>query len=270
MKKLFKNILFLRRIWDGYVASKYFNTKYLQILKWIYRSREDTNYTYDLKKKNKLELLALLKVVTKQKISILKAYLDEIDKDKELKTFILDKIKNSNFKNFTDKNIEFSRRVGWYIITRVLKPKVIIETGVDKGMGSLVLASALLRNIEDGYEGEYIGTDINPEAGYLFDGKYAKVGKIIYGDSIESLKKLDKEIDLFINDSDHSPKYEEQEYNIVTNMLSQSAIILGDNSHVTNKLLKFSLKNKRNFLLFREDPKNHWYPGAGIGISYKA
>jgi len=45
-------------------------------------------------------------------------------------------------------------------------------------------------------------------------------------------------------------------------------LILGDNSHVTNKLLKFSIENDRNFVLFREEPKDHWYPGAGIGISF--
>ncbi|MGU9956682.1 MAG: hypothetical protein ACNYPI_03275 [Arenicellales bacterium WSBS_2016_MAG_OTU3] len=58
------------------------------------------------------------------------------------------------------------------------KPKTVIETGIDKGMGSVVLASALLRNIEEGFPGEYFGTDINPDAGYMFNGKYAKVGKI--------------------------------------------------------------------------------------------
>ena len=46
-------------------------------------------------------------------------------------------------------------------------------------------------------------------------------------------------------------------------------MILGDNSHVTDELLRFSIEHKRNFVLFRERPKNHWYPGAGIGISYK-
>ena len=56
---------------------------------------------------------------------------------------------------------------------------------------------------------EYIGTDINPNAGYLFDEIYSENGKILYGDSIESLK-LNAEIDLFINDSDHSAEYEKE------------------------------------------------------------
>ena len=135
-------------------------------------------------------------------------------------------------------------------------------------MGSVVLCAALLRNKEEGYLGRYYGTDINKNAGYFLDGKYLDVGEIIYGDSITSLKKFDKMIDIFINDSDHSPIYEYEEYKTIKNKLSPKALILGDNSHETDKLLKFSIENRRNFILFREEPKDHWYPGAGIGISF--
>ena len=57
-------------------------------------------------------------------------------------------------------------------------------------------------------------------------------------------------------------------YQTIKKRLSPKALILGDNSHVTDKLLKFSIENDRNFVLFREEPKDHWYPGAGIGISF--
>ena len=143
-----------------------------------------------------------------------------------------------------------------------------METGVDKGLGAVVLCSAILKNKEEGFPGKYYGTDINDQAGYLLNDKYKSVGKIIYGDSIISLKNFDKTIDVFINDSDHSGNYEYQEYLTIKNKLSTKAIILGDNSHATDKLLKFSIENERNFILFREEPKNHWYPGAGIGISF--
>jgi hypothetical protein len=91
----------------------------------------------------------------------------------------------------------------------------------------------------------------------------------LYGDSIESLKKLDVAIDLFINDSDHSADYEAEEYKIIADKLSERAFVLGDNSHVTDKLLEFSLATNRQFIFFKEKPLNHWYPGAGIGISFK-
>jgi hypothetical protein len=268
MKKALKKILFIRRAWDFIIATRYFNKKYIQIFKWTFSSKEDTNFTYDLTNKNNLELLKTIESCMNIPFEQLKKYLDEILCDDDLKEFIRKKNNSSDLKNYADYNVCFSRRVGWYIIARLLKPKVLVETGVDKGMGSVVLCAALLRNKEEGYLGRYYGTDINKKAGYYLDGKYLDVGEIIYGDSITSLEKFDKTIDIFINDSDHSASYEYQEYLTIKNKLSPEALILGDNSHATDKLLKFSIENGRNFILFREEPKDHWYPGAGIGISF--
>lgn len=136
----------------------------------------------------------------------------------------------------------------------------VVETGVDKGLGPCVLIRALMKNKEDGYEGYYYGTDIDRDDGYLLASEQKEFGKVLYGDSIESLKRLNKGIDIFINDTDHSSEYEANEYLTVETKLSKSAIVLGDNSHVTDKLLEFSLKTGRHFIFFQEKPLNHWYP----------
>lgn len=247
----------------------YFQRPVLDLLRWLVTSKEITNFTYDLEEHNKCYLASIIADVTEQKYDSIMAYIKEVEQDSELRKHILDSIKKSGLEFMADEDVRFGRRVGWYALTRALKPKIVIETGVDKGLGACVLTAALKKNIEEGYEGTYFGTDINREAGYLLSNNYANYGGILYGDSIESLKNLDVEIDLFINDSDHSAEYEAEEYKTVADMLSPHAVILGDNSHCTNKLLKFSLAMNRDFVFFQEKPKNHWYPGAGIGISFK-
>ena len=186
-----------------------------------------------------------------------------------MKEHIISETMKSPMKEYADLRVDFGRRLGWYAFARVLKPKIIIETGVDKGIGSVLLCSALLKNKEEGYHGYFYGTDIHPQAGYLLTGIYSEVGKILYGDSIETLSKFNEKIDLFINDSDHSADYEYREYITIKDKIADNAVILGDNSHVTDKLAVFSDETKRNFLFFREEPSMHWYPGAGIGISFK-
>lgn len=267
MKRFIKKIKPIRRLYDALMATRYYNPKYLQILKWMFTSNEDTNFTYDLTDKNNLELLKTIESCLDVSFEQLQKYSDEMLNDNHLKIYLRKKIEDSNLKSLADRHVYFSRRLGWYVFTRVLKPKVLMETGVDKGLGSVVLCAALLKNKEEGFPGRYYGTDINNEAGYLLDQKYKSVGEIIYGDSIASLEKFNKKIDIFINDSDHSASYEYQEYQTIKNKLSPKALILGDNSHVTDKLLKFSIENDRGFVLFREEPKDHWYPGVGIGIS---
>jgi hypothetical protein len=140
--------------------------------------------------------------------------------------------------------------------------------GVDQGMGAAVLCAALARNALEGHIGRYYGTDINPDAGYYLQLPYSNYGKVLYGDSLASLKVLDETVDLFVNDSDHSEGYEQAEYELIKGKISTSAILLGDNSHVTSELAEFSIREGRRFVFLFEEPAKHWYRGAGIGVSF--
>ncbi len=273
MKKSLVRTPFLGRailaVFRARTAIGYFRKPLFSLIKWLFRSKETTNFTYDLEENNKRYLASLISDIANIKFSVAMAYIKEIEKDKELRKHIADASARSDLAFMADKKVRYGRRIGWYAFVRALKPKVVVETGVDKGLGACVLTAALKKNKEEGREGQYYGTDINPKAGYLLSGDYANFGTILYGDSIESLKDLDCTIDLFVNDSDHSAAYEADEYKTIENKLSGNAIILGDNAHYTDKLLEFSLKANRHFIFFQEKPLDHWYPGAGIGISFK-
>ncbi len=243
-------------------AESYFQSARSEIPRWAQNSRENENFTYDLTEQSLDYLAATVSTVTGVGIDIIRAYLEEPKAD--LSDYLCPRAAALPI----DKPTSFGRRLGWYAIARAMKPRVIIETGVHFGLGSVLLCSALRRNAGEGHPGRYYGTDINPGAGVLLAEPLNQYGKILYGDSIASLRGIDETIDLFINDSDHSAEYEGQEYRLVESRLSPKAIVLGDNSHVTNELFKFSARTGRQFLFFKETPRDHWYPGAGIGISF--
>lgn len=249
-------------------ASTYYNRRYIQILKWGITSNEDTNFTFALTERNLKVLAQTISIITNHSYNIIYSYIQEILNDQNFSSYVINKIKTSSFKSVADERSDLHKRIGWYVFVRVLKPKVVVETGIDKGLGAVTLCAALVKNQEEGYPGKYYGTDINTKAGYMLDGEYKAVGEILYGDSIESLKKLNENIDVFINDSDHSAEYEYKEYETILPKLSSNAVVLGDNSHVTDKLLEFSIEHGRKYLFFKEEPLNHWYPGGGIGISF--
>ena len=240
-----------------------------KVFKWLIKSNETTNLTYDLEDKNMQYLAYLVSQTTNISINEAVDYMNEILNDRELKDHIALETSLSNHSLKADKDAKFARRLGWYMFVRATKPKVVVETGIDKGLGSCVLTSALKRNEKEGFNGKYYGTDINPNAGYLLSGPYKEFGEILYGDSIKSLLSLDETVDLFINDSDHSADYEAEEYRVIESKLSEKALILGDNSHSNNKLMEYSIANNRRYVLFMEEPVDHWYRGAGIGISYR-
>jgi predicted O-methyltransferase YrrM len=249
------------------MAFSYFRRPLWDLVKWVFNSRELANFTYDLEETNRQYLAALIANVNHIDHQQVLSFFREIEEDEALKQHVHSTVVASDEAFLADPNVKFGRRVGWYAFVRAAKPAIVVETGVDKGLGACVLTSAIRRNRQEGHGGYYYGTDINPKAGYLLSGELAEYGEILYGDSIESLEKMEHNIDLFINDSDHSAEYESREYETIASKLSGSAIILGDNSHVSDSLLNFSLEHGRQFLFFSEKPTDHWYPGAGIGIS---
>lgn len=237
-------------------------------IKWLFLSKETTNLTYHLRGDNLIYLRHFIATVTGKTYKEIDYLFNEILEDDAFYKHVQDLSQNGPDAFKSDKEVRLARRVGWYAIIRAIKPKLVIETGVDKGLGSCVIGAALLRNKSEGFEGTYYGTDINPNAGFLFKSPYDQVGKILYGDSIESLKKMNETIDVFINDSDHSENYEADEYETIKNQLSASAYIIADNAHCNTKLHEFALKTNRKFLFFQEVLKDHWYSGASIAVAF--
>jgi hypothetical protein len=234
---------------------------------WIRADKEISNFYYDLTDLNRCHLRHLMATVSGVDPKAIAAYIAELDDDRAL----LEHLQTGVLAAYPNKDIEvaYGRRLGWYAAVRALKPRVVVETGVDHGVGACVLSSALLRNWKEGNPGRYYGFDILPSAGRLLQEPYSAVGQLIVGDSVENLERFDKTIDLFINDSDHSVEYEAREYRTIATKLSEKAVILGDNSHYSDALPKFAESSGRKFLYFHESPKAHWYPGAGIGVAFR-
>jgi methyltransferase family protein len=241
--------------------------KLKHILSWTLLSRETTNFTYEITSKNQEYLAHTVSVVTGVPFPVAAGYIREIQDDESARRHVIDRVRKGPKRSASDETCAFGRRVGWYAFARILKPRVVVETGVDKGLGSVVLCAALMRNQAEGFPGQYFGTDINPDAGFLLAEPYNSVGRILYGDSIQSLQNIPS-IDFFVNDSDHSSEYERREYETIASKLSEDGVILGDNCHCNDVLADFSAKRGRQFVFFREEPKDHWYPGGGIGISF--
>lgn len=258
------------RLWRRWrTARRYPDVSISQVLAWLWTSRETTNFTYDLSDANKLELTRFVAEVTGAEPEKIEGYIRELETDDDLQGHIRRETEKSPKRSMSDDRARYGRRLGWYACVRTLKPRVIVETGVEKGLGACVLAAALRRNAAEKYDGTYIGTDIDPGAGFLFTEPYSGFGKVLTGDSVAHLKGLTGPVDFVICDSDHDPEYETRELDAIAPKLSEGAVIFSDNAHVTNALERFAGRCGRRYLFFREQPKNHWYPGAGIGAAFR-
>ena len=238
------------------------------ILPWVIRSREETNFTYRLTEKNFQELVCYISELTDKPQEAVQGYIDEARNNRVFADHITQVIGGSTWRYVADCRADFGRRYGWYALTRIMKPRLVVETGVEKGLGSLVICAALSRNNEEGSKGKYIGIDIDSSAGILLTEPYSAFGKIICGDAISTLAGMDAPIDLLISDADHDEEYEALEIEIGCSRLSDNGLIISDNAHAGNTLKKFAEVREMRYRFFSEKPEGHWYPGAGIGAAW--
>ena len=235
---------------------------------WAFTSREHYNFTYHLQPLNLRYLASFIATVTNQDYVTIEKYIREVENDDQLKRHIQQMTAESVERHVADREVRFGRRLGWYALIRATKPRIAVETGIDKGLGSCLIAAALMRNAQEGSPGKMYGLDLNPNAGYLLREPYSNFGTIIFGDSHQTILTLPEGVDFFIHDSDHAPEHETIEFNLIKPKLSPNAFVLSDNSETTDVLLNFANANNMNFLYFSESPAKHWVQPSGIGIAF--
>ena len=194
------------------------------------------------------------------------AYIDELEQDDDLREAL-----NARLRTRRDrKHIAlYGRRAGWYCLVRALRPNVVVETGVHDGLGSAVLLKALERNRHEGRYGKLIGIDIDPQAGWLVPPSLRANWTLVIEDSARALPRIAQEhrVDVFVHDSWHSYAHEYGEYLSIERGLSPDGVLVSDNAHATDALSRFSVERDRVFAIWKEQPKDHFYPGAAIGLS---
>jgi predicted O-methyltransferase YrrM len=247
-----------------------YDTRLLKVsARWLFTSHEHHNHTYDLTPLSRDHLAWFVSVVCGVPVARARAWFAEIESDAALRAHIESATAAAARRGLADREVRYARRIGWYAMVRARKPAHVVETGVDKGLGTCVIAAALLRNAAEGRPGRVTSLDINPEAGYLASARpWADVVDLVIGDSVAGIQALDRPVDLFLHDSDHATAHERREFEAVEPRLAPDALLLTDNVTKTNVLARHAEKSGRRFLAYRETPANHWFPGDGIGAAF--
>jgi len=191
--------------------------------------------------------------------------------------------KNKNFNNDLLEKIElinadvlkdYSRNGAFYIplyfLVRELKPEIVIETGVHRGVSSLFILQAM----EDNNKGTLYSIDL-PFAEYETDTRgptksflpLEKVGvcvnkelrkrwNLILEDSKKELPKLIssiKSLDIFLHDSKHTYEHMLWEFETIWPVLKENGILISDNINWCSAFDDFAIKvGKRNIKLKKD------------------
>lgn len=234
---------------------------------WLLRSREHVHYTYDLEQLNLEHLAWFVTAVTNAPVEDVRGYLAEIRDDVELRRMVGDALARSPRRATTDPVVRFGRRIGWYALVRALRPEFVVETGTNRGLGSAVIAAALLRN----GTGRLATVDFDDRAGELILPPYDKLVDRCIGDSVEFLAgpvARQAPIDLFISDTAFSQAHEHAELTAALPLMASRAVAVATRCDNWWVLPRWADAHGRRFLYFDEKPLRHWYPGLGIGAAF--
>jgi predicted O-methyltransferase YrrM len=233
-------------------------------LRYLISDLEPDNFTYDIK--NDRELAHALATMAGAEEAAVLAFINEIRSDRDLAAMIEATLRGRPDRNRT---MPFGRRMGWYAVVRLRKPKLVYETGVHDGLGSIALLRALQRNRDEGAPGHLVGFDINPAAGWLIPDEMRGLYDLVIGDSLQRLPDSlsGRTVNMFVHDSDHSYEHEMAEWQIAKSHLGVGSILISDNAHACDAFQDFCAANGFQSMLWREVPRDHFYPGAGIGMA---
>ncbi|MEP7265403.1 MAG: class I SAM-dependent methyltransferase, partial [Bacteroidota bacterium] len=168
----------------------------------------------------------------------------------------------NNIKVGNNINTTFGKWI--YCCVRVVKPKIIVETGVSHGSSSWIILNALHKN----KTGQLISVDLpdndlnsnynfngSAQTGWLVPAELRNQWNLQLGDAKKILPQLlekSKEIDLFFHDSDHSFEHMQWEFNTIFPYLIKDGLVLSDDVHQHAAFPEFVAKNNLRALTFNK------------------
>ena len=244
----------------GHVARTAWRT-----LGWLWWEDECEPAAYALTPRNRRQLAAWLATLADTRIEQVQALVEELEDDKALRDHL--RAGPRDEVGVARADPEYGRWAAAYVLTRLRRPRVVVESGVGAGLGACVVASALERNTAEGHPGFYYGLDPRLGAGRLLRGRFERYGWILAGSPIESLKELDS-VDLYLYSRPRSETQEGREYETLAGRLAEDAMLLGATAHQSDALFDFAVQSGRRYLYFAEEPADHWYRGSGLGAAF--
>jgi hypothetical protein len=228
--------------------------------------RELTNFTYPLA--NEDEIVTVVAEALGTDAGAIAGYLRETKEDFAL-TGELEAILR---RRRAGRRAWFGGRLVWYALVRALKPEVVVETGIHKGLGSALLLRALTRNVEEGAPGRLISFDLDPEAGWLVADERRSLWTPVYESTYDALERVLEEegleVSMLIHDSGHTYECEEFEYRVALEHAAPRLALVSRAAGHTTALRDLCTARGVAFHSFAERPRMHWYPGARMGFGF--
>ncbi len=239
----------------------------IQNLGFVLSDPEYTNFTFELA--NEHQLVGWVAATCDSQPELIERLLAEARDDPVLAARL--RTATAHRWWWTKRSPPFGKRLAWYALARVLKPKLIIETGVHDGLGSMLLLRALERNRDEQAAGRLVSFDVNPRAGWLV-GEHPLWELRIESSRAGLATVLERQgpVGIFIHDSLHTYEHERFEFELAAAHLAPAGLLVTDNAHGTRALADVCQSRGLRYVEFHSASRDHFYPGEATGAGVRA
>jgi hypothetical protein len=220
------------------------------------------NFTYELR--NEADLPDFVSEVLASDRDRAAAHMYELKTDVVLRS----EIEASTRGRLSSKRVpEYGHRLAWYAFVRELKPSLVVETGIQDGLSSIVLLRALERNDEEGSPGRLKSFDIMPGSGWLVGERHRPNWQLTIGSTYDTLEPALEggEVGVIIHDSENTYESEQFEFGVALRHAADRLLLMTNRAPVGG-LRDFAAEHGLRYVEFVEEPL-HFYPGTPQGAA---
>lgn len=230
-------------------------------LRFVLFDPEFDNFTYELA--NESELLDFLAETQGVERSRVAKYFAETRTDPQLTTELWRRLRwRLDYK----RRPPLGRRATWYLLTRILQPELVVETGVQDGLGSLAVLRALAHNADEGRPGRLISVDILPTAGWLVPDRERSAWQLLIGSSDQVLSGVlgTGRLGLFLQDSGADLELARRELELVRANATGGAVFVSQAQRPA--LAAYCDEHGMSYSEFWHRPRDHIFSGTITGF----
>ena len=236
--------------------------------RWLVTSREHHNYTYELTKLSRHHLAWFVSVVCDIPVKQVRAYVAEIESDDVLRHHIERATATAARRGLADKQSTTPDAWGGTRSSAPPAPHTWWRPASTRGWAPASWrppCSATRRRATRAGSRRWTST---PRPATWPPQPWSEVVDLVIGDSIASIGALDRPVDLFLHDSDHSRAHEKREFDAVEPKLAPGAHPAHRQRHQHQCARRARRAHRPAVPRLPGEPANHWYPGDGIGVAW--
>jgi predicted O-methyltransferase YrrM len=170
---------------------------------------EIESHSFELE--NEAEVISALAAALRRPVDELSAYAAETHVDPELNQLLR---RHLRWRLDTKRQPPLGNRLAWYVMVRARKPRLVVETGIYLGLGSLALLRAIERNAQEGNPGELMSFDTLRSAGTMVREPMRRHWRRIVGSTHDELLPAlsGRRVDMLFQDTPHTEENQRFEF----------------------------------------------------------